>query len=96
MNLNYLLISYVDMKGEQIWSTDNCKAKKWELKEQSVYFRLVKQGSQLVYFSFHIFMVFVILMMATLRQSFIALCYVLILLPRIKEGAEVLSQRNLN
>lgn len=67
MNLNYLLISYVDMKGEQIWSTDNCKATKRELKEQSLYFRLVKQGSQLVYFSFHIFMVFVILMMATLR-----------------------------
>lgn len=91
MNLNYLLITYVDMKGDKIWSTENCKAKKWELKQRSIYFRLVKQGSQLVYFSFHIFMIFTILMMATLRQSFIALGYVVILLPRIKEGAEVLS-----
>lgn len=32
MNLNYQLITFVDMKGEQIWSTENCKAKKWELK----------------------------------------------------------------
>jgi len=34
--------------------------------------------------------------MAALRQSFIAIGYVLIILPRVKSGAEVLMQRDLS
>ena len=34
--------------------------------------------------------------MATMRQSIISLGYVLILLPRMKDGSEVLDQRNIN
>jgi hypothetical protein len=34
--------------------------------------------------------------MATMRQSIISLGYVLILIPRIKDGAEVLDQRDIS
>jgi Tfp pilus assembly protein PilN len=36
--------------------------------------------------------ILIVMLMAILRQSFLALGYVLILLPRIKDGAEVLKQ----
>lgn len=71
-----------------------CRKVKIEFKEQSIYYRIVKQGSVLVYLSFHIFTIFLILLMATLRQSFLALGYVLIFIPRLKQGSEVLMQRN--
>jgi hypothetical protein len=34
--------------------------------------------------------------MATMRQSLISLGYVFILLPRMKDGSEVLNQRNIH
>jgi len=34
--------------------------------------------------------------MAVMRQSFLSLGYVLILLPRMRDGAEVLMQRNIH
>jgi hypothetical protein len=89
-DLNDLLVTYVDLKYDAIWSEDFCKRKKWEFKEQSLYFRLVKQGSVLVYLTFHVFTCLVVLLMAVLRQSFVSLGYVLILLPRMKDGSEVL------
>jgi hypothetical protein len=70
------------------------KIKKGEIKKNSGYFRIVKQGSVLVYISFHIFTIFVVLLSAVMRKSFIAIGYVIILLPRIKDGAEVLNQRS--
>jgi parvulin-like peptidyl-prolyl isomerase len=94
--LNYMLINYVDMKYDHIWSNDYIKKKKQEIKENSPYYRIVKQGSQLVYISFHIFTIYVVLLMACMRQSIISLGYVLILLPRMKDGSEVLDQRNMN
>ena len=45
-----------------------------------------------MYLTFHVFTIFSVLMMAVLRQSFISIIYVLILLPSIKEGSEVLKQ----
>jgi len=95
-DLNDLLVTYVDLKYDAIWSEDFCKRKKWEFKEQSLYFRLVKQGSVLVYLTFHVFTCLVVLLMAVLRQSFVSLGYVLILLPRMKDGSEVLRQRLLH
>ena len=94
--MNYVLITYVDLKYNEMWSEDFIKEKKWEFKEMSTYFRLVKQGSILVYLSFHIIAIFVVLLMATLRQSFLSLVYVLIILPRMKDGSEVLIQRNIH
>jgi hypothetical protein len=94
-DLNYHLTTYVDLKYTTMWSDDFLKKKKWELKDNSKYFRIVKSGSMLVYLTLHIFMIFIILLAATLRQSLIALGYVLILLPRIKDGAEVLKQRDI-
>jgi parvulin-like peptidyl-prolyl isomerase len=91
-----MLINYVDMKYDHIWSNDYIKKKKQEIKENSPYYRIVKQGSQLVYISFHIFTIYVVLLMACMRQSIISLGYVLILLPRMKDGSEVLDQRNMN
>lgn len=70
------------------------KEKKWEVKENSSYFRIVKQGSQLAYLTFHVLTIFMILLVATMRQSFIAFGYVLILLPRVSDGSEVLKQRD--
>ena len=71
------------------------KEKKWEIKKNCVYFRLVKQGSQLVYISFHIFTILLVLLMAAMRQSLFAIMYVLILLPRMKDGSDVLKQRDI-
>ena len=71
------------------------KEKKRELKTSSSYYRIVKQGSVLVYLSFHIFTIFIILLMATMRQSILSLGYVFILLPKIKDAAEVLNLRDI-
>jgi len=95
IGLNDVLTNYVDLQYEQIWSHDFMKEKKQEFKDNNSYYRLVKQGSQLVYVSFHIFTIFIVMLMATMRQSIIALGYVLILIPRIKDGAEVLNQRDI-
>ena len=94
--MNYILTNYVDLKYPTIWSEEFLKQKKWEIKDNSSYFRIVKQGSQLAYICFHIFTIFLVLLMATMRQSIISLGYVLILLPRMKDGSEVLNQRNIH
>ena len=94
-DLNYLLINYVDIKYLQIWSEKFLKQKKREMKERSSYYRIVKQGSVLVYLSFHIFTIFIILLMATMRQSLLSLGYVFILLLKMKDAAEVLNQRSI-
>ena len=69
------------------------KLKKREIKSNSTYFRIVKQGSVLVYLTFHIITIFIILLMAVMRQSLFSIGYVLFLLPRFKDAAEVLDQR---
>ena len=91
-DMNDVLVNYIDLKYTEIWSDEFCKKKKWDLKEQNFYFRAVKQGSQVVYLSFHVATILIVMFMAVLRQSFIALIYVLILLPRVKDGSEVLQQ----
>lgn len=90
-DLNYTLTNYVDLKYQAIWSEEFIKEKKAEIKKNCMYFRLVKQGSQLVYITFHIFTIFIVLLMAAMRQSLFAIIYVFILLPRMKDGAEVLK-----
>jgi len=67
------------------------KEKKWEIKKNCIYFRLVKQGSQLIYITFHIATILGVLLMAAMRQSLFAVMYVIILLPKMKDGAEVLK-----
>ena len=42
IDLNDKLITYIDLKYNQIWSTDYCKKIKWQIKELCIYFRLVK------------------------------------------------------
>jgi hypothetical protein len=91
-----MLVNYVDLKFDDIWSDEYCRKKKWELKEQNFYFRAVKQGSVLVYLTFHVFTILVVLLMAVLRQSILAFGYVFILLPRMRDGAEVLQQSTVN
>lgn len=41
-DLNYHLINYVELKFNDLWSEEKVKEKKWELKQQNTYFRLVK------------------------------------------------------
>jgi hypothetical protein len=72
------------------------KEKKREIKNNSPYFRVVKQGSVLVYLTFHIITIFTILLMAVMRQSLLSLGYVLVLLPRFKDAAAVLDQRSIH
>ena len=67
--------------------------KKREIKSNSTYFRIVKQGSVFVYLTFHIITIFIILLMAVMRQSLFSIGYVLLLVPRFKDAAEVLDQR---
>ena len=99
-DLNYHLINYVELKFNDLWSEETVKEKKWELKQQNTYFRLVKQGSILVYLTSHLFVIFVILLMATLRQSFVSLVYFLLILLSLFRtryyAAGVLTQRDQN
>lgn len=92
--MNYNLTNYVDLKYQTIWSDEFIKEKKREIKKNCIYFRLVKQGSQLFYITFHIITILVVLLMAAMRQSIFGILYVLILLPSMKDGAGVLKQRN--
>jgi hypothetical protein len=59
--------SFVDLKYQSIWSEEFIKEKKSEIKKNCIYFRLVKQGSQLIYITFHIFTIFIVLLMAAMR-----------------------------
>jgi hypothetical protein len=67
LDLNYILTSYVDLKYQAIWGEELIKEKKSEIKKNCLYYRLVKQGSQLVYLSFHIFTIMIVLLMAAMR-----------------------------
>lgn len=96
VDLNYMLTNWVDLKYDHIWSDEFISQKKQEIKDNSTYYRIVKQGSQLVYVAFHIFTILIVMLMATMRQSLISLGYVLIIFPRMKDGSEVLSQRTIN
>lgn len=87
------LVNYVDLRYIGLWNDKTCREKKWELKRQSNYFRLVKRGSLFIYLSFHVFTIMVILLMATVRASIISFIYVLILMPHFRTGAEVLTMR---
>jgi len=71
------------------------KEKKWEIKDNSNYFRIVKQGSLLVYLTFHIFTIFVILVSCILKKSVLSFGYILILLPKLRSGSSVLEQREM-
>ena len=95
ISLNYYLTNYADLKYTKVWSDEFLKEIKGEIKQNSIYYRLVKQGSVLTYLTFHIFTIFVILLMATMRQSILSLVYVVVLLLRLKNGSEVLNQRDI-
>jgi sRNA-binding regulator protein Hfq len=69
------------MKYTKVWSDEFLSEVKREMKQNSIYFRIVKQGSMLTYLTLHIFTIFVILLMATMRQSLLSLIYVFMLLP---------------
>ena len=91
-----MLVNWLELKYDKVWSNDLMREKKWELKEQSFYFRAVKQGSVLIYLSFHIFLIFVIMVMSTIRRSILSFGYIVILIPHMKDGSEVLGQRDSN
>ena len=88
-----MLTNYVDIKYDKIWSIDFIKQKKGELKNNSNYYRIVKQGSILVYLTFHVFTIFIVLFMAIMRQTLISIGYVICLLMRLNDAAKVLDQR---
>jgi len=90
------MAAFVDLSSSKIWSDETLKEKKWEIKGNSSYFRIVKQGSILVYLTFHIFSIFVVLVSAVIRQSILSMGYVIIIIMKLKDGAEVLEQRNIN
>jgi hypothetical protein len=96
LDLAEVMTAFVDLNSSKIWSDETLKEKKWEIKGNSSYFRVVKQGSILVYLTFHIFSIFVILVSAVIRQSILSMGYVAIIIMKLKDGAEVLEQRNIN
>lgn len=93
IDLQDIIITYIDLKYSQIWSNDFIKEVKWHFKEQDTYFRFVKQGSILAYMTFHVFTVLSIVLMAILRQSLIAFGYIIILIPNLHDAADILKQR---
>lgn len=92
IDLNNILTTYVDLKYNAIWSAEKLKEVKWELKDGCTYFRLVKQGSILIYLTSHVFTMMLILFMAVIRRCYFSLGYVFMILPKIREGAHVLKQ----
>lgn len=40
--MEYFLVNYCELKFNEIWSDENIKARKWEIKQRDFYFRLVK------------------------------------------------------
>jgi hypothetical protein len=78
-----------------MWSEERVKDRKWEIKDNSNYFRIVKQGSMLVYLTFHIFSIFTILLSSIVKKSLLSLGYIIILLPKIRSGTSVLEQREI-
>jgi hypothetical protein len=91
INLTDILTNYVDLKSKLIWTDDRLKEKKWEIKDNSNYFRMVKQGSMLVYLTFHIFTIFIILISSILKKSLLSLGYIIILVPKLGSGTTVLE-----
>jgi len=91
VNLTDVLTNYVDLESKIIWSAERLKDKKWELKDNSNYFRMVKQGSLLVYLSFHIFTIFIILLSSILKKSVLSFGYIIILIPKLGSGSGVLE-----
>lgn len=91
--MNEILVTYIDLKYNKIWSNDFIKEVKWYFKDLSVYFRIVKQGSVLCYLTFHIFTILCILFLAVIRQSLVSIGYFIILVPNLKDAADVLKQR---
>lgn len=41
-DLNYILTNYVDLKYQAIWGEELIREKKWEIKKNCIYFRIVK------------------------------------------------------
>lgn len=54
----------------------------------------MKQGSILVYLTFHIITIMIVLLMATMRQSLFSIGYVVIIVYNVKQGSKVLIQRD--
>lgn len=102
LDLNARLEEYADLKhrDELARLQEDERAKrirriKNDLKNQNLYFRIVKQGSILVYMIFHIVTITTILFMAVMRRSLLSIGYVLILLRHLRDAADVLKQRML-
>jgi ABC-type transport system involved in multi-copper enzyme maturation permease subunit len=74
-----------------MWSTDLARTKKQELKMRNPYYRIVKQGSQAVYLTFHVTTILAIMLSTLLRRSFIAILYVFILLPHLRTATDVFA-----
>ena len=86
-------MNYVDLKYVDMWSNELAREKKMDLKNRSIYYRLVKKGSVLIYLTFHVVTLLLVMLIAVIRQSVISLLYVLVLLPHLRTAAEVLTMR---
>lgn len=60
---------------------------------RSTSYRMVKQGSVLVYLTFHIVTIFAVMLASVLRKSVVSILYVLILIPHMRTAAEVLTMQ---
>ncbi len=69
----------------------NTKKRLKELKDNCVYYMLVKNSKILIFTTMHIFTQMVILLMALCRRSFISLFYVIALVPCLLQSASVLD-----
>jgi hypothetical protein len=68
----------------------NIKDRLKELKSKSHYYQLIKNGSVLLYTTWHIFTIMMICVSALCRRSVLSTFYVISLLPYIKDSADVL------
>ena len=97
ISLDSILVNYIDLKYNEIWSITFMKKIKKQLKQQNLYYNLVKDGSQAVYILKHIDAILLILLLSIMRQSLVSVIYIIVIVWKIMFNSEdALKQRSLN
>ena len=94
INFNKKLEEYTELMNYKYPAEFNHRSKSkrlCELKDQCSFYIITKNAPILIFTTWHIFTMFVILLMALCRRSLISLGYVVALLPYLRDSRSVLK-----
>lgn len=95
ISLDSFLVNYIDLKYNEIWSIPFMKKIKNQLKQQNIYYNIVKSGSQVIYLLYHINTICLILLLSIMRQSLVSVIYIIVIIWKIMFNSEdALKQRS--